>query len=127
MSVQDSESRRFEHLAEFFSGRSWPKIGAGIISFGFFEKFKTFFSKICAHSEQYINLLAGIFKILTFYSNIAFPLSPVLRMGFFVLFCFCPIFGFLYFFGYLGLHCFRPILMQLDLQFVEKVPFSTFA
>ena len=45
---------------------------------GFFEKFGTFFSKICAHSERYRNLLAGIFEIPTFYGNIAFPLSPVL-------------------------------------------------
>ena len=45
----------------------------------FFEKFETFFSKICAHSERYRNLLAGIFEILTFYGNIAFPLSPVLH------------------------------------------------
>ena len=66
-----------KHLAEFFSGRSWPKIGPGIIFFGAFEKFETCFSKICAHSERYRNLLAGIFEILTFYGNIAFPLSPV--------------------------------------------------
>ena len=50
-----------KHLAEFFSGRSWPKIGPGIIFFGVFEKFETFFSKICAHRERYRNLLAGIF------------------------------------------------------------------
>ena len=62
----------------FLSGRSWPKIGQGIIFFGVFEKFETFFSKICAHSERYRNLLAGIFEILTFYGNIAFPLSPVI-------------------------------------------------
>ena len=67
-----------KHLAEFFSGRSWPKIGPGIIFFGVFEKFETFFSKICAHSERYRNLLADIFEILTFHGNIAFPLSPVL-------------------------------------------------
>ena len=30
-------------LAEFFSGRSWAKIGPGIIFFGVFEKFQTFF------------------------------------------------------------------------------------
>ena len=45
---------------------------------GFLKKLETFFSKICAHSERYRNLLAGIFEILTFYGNIAFPLSPVL-------------------------------------------------
>ena len=67
----------------FFSGRSWPKLGPRsaqeLFFFGVFEKFETFFSKICAHSERYRNLLAGIFEIRTFYGNIAFPLSPVLR------------------------------------------------
>ena len=67
-----------KHLAEFFSGRSWPKIGPGVTFFGVFEKFETFFSRIFAHSERYRNLLAGIFKILTFDGNVAFPLSPVL-------------------------------------------------
>ena len=43
-----------------------------------FWKVWNFFSKICAHSERYRHLLAGIFEILTFYRNIAFPLSPVL-------------------------------------------------
>ena len=68
-----------KHLVEFFSGRSWPKIGPGIIFFGVFKRFETFFSNICAQSERYRNLLAGIFEIPTFYGNIAFPLSPVLR------------------------------------------------
>ena len=66
-----------KHLAEFFSGRSWRTMGPGIILGGGVEKFETFFSKICAHSERYRNLLAGIFEILTFYGNVAFPLSPV--------------------------------------------------
>ena len=49
-----------KHLAELFSGRSWPKIDPqGIIVFGVFEMFETFFSKICAHSERYRYLLAG--------------------------------------------------------------------
>ena len=48
-----------EHLAEFFSSRSLPKIGPGITFFVFFEKFETFFPKICAHSERYRNPLAG--------------------------------------------------------------------
>ena len=56
-----------KHLAMFFSGRSWPKIGPGIIFFGVLEEFETFFSKICAHSERYRNVLAGIFEIQTFY------------------------------------------------------------
>ena len=55
-----------KHLGEFFSGRSWPKIGPGILFFGVFEKFETFFWKICAHSERYRNLLSGIFEIPTF-------------------------------------------------------------
>ena len=53
--------------------------------FGVFEKFETFFSKICAHSERCRNLLAGIFEILTLYGNIAFPLSPVLCSIIFVI------------------------------------------
>ena len=42
------------------------------------------FSKICAHSERYSNLSAGIFEILTFDGNIAFPLSPVSQLKFFL-------------------------------------------
>ena len=45
----------------------------------YFEKFETFFSKICAHSERYRNILAVIFETRSFFGNIAFPLSPVLR------------------------------------------------
>ena len=45
-----------KHLAEFFS---WPKIGPGIVFFGVFEKFETFFSKICAHSERYRKSFGG--------------------------------------------------------------------
>ena len=59
-----------KHLARFSSARSWPnigpKIGPGIIFFGVFEKFETFFSEMCAHSERYRNLLAGIFEILNY-------------------------------------------------------------
>ena len=62
-------------------------IGPGIVFFGVFEKFETFFLKICAHSEWYRNILAGIFEILTFYGNIAFPLSPVLGCLWFTKFC----------------------------------------
>ena len=66
-----------KYLAEFFSGRSWPKIGPGIIFFGVLEKFESFFSKICAHSERYRNRFAGIFEIRTFYGKKTFLLSPV--------------------------------------------------
>ena len=52
-----------QHLAEFSSGRSWPNICPGNIFCFFFEKFESFFSKICAHSERYRNILAGIFEV----------------------------------------------------------------
>ena len=63
-----------KHLAEFFSGRSWPKIGPGMFFFGVFEKFETVFPKICAHSGRYGD---HIFEIQTFFENIAFPLALV--------------------------------------------------
>ena len=81
MSVQDSESRHLEHLAERFSGRSWVKISPGSIFFGVFERFQTFFPKIFANSEQYRNLLAGIFDILTLWKHrvpIVTGLRPIL-------------------------------------------------
>ena len=38
-----------EHLAEFFSGRSWPKIDSGIIFFAFFCFFQNvFFERFCS-------------------------------------------------------------------------------
>ena len=37
-----------------------------MLFFGVFEKFETFFSKICAHGERYRNLLAGIFEFYLF-------------------------------------------------------------
>ena len=46
--------------------------------FRFIEKFEKSFSKISPHSERYRNILAGMFEILAFYGNVAFPLSPVL-------------------------------------------------
>ena len=33
----------------------------------FFFKFETFFPKICAHSERYRNILAGIFEVRAFF------------------------------------------------------------
>ena len=69
-----------KHWAEFFfSSRSWPKIGSGLIFFGVFEKFETFFFEdLCSHSERAVQKsFAGIFEIRTFSGNIAFPLSPV--------------------------------------------------
>ena len=70
MSVQDSESSRFEQTF----GLSFYLLLRSIIFF----KSETRFSKICAHSERYRNLLAGIFEIPTFYGFIAFSLSRVL-------------------------------------------------
>ena len=72
---------RDRHLAEFFSGRSWAKIGPGSIFFGVFEKFETFFSKICAHSERYRNLFAGIFEIRTFYGKKNVPIVTGLSVS----------------------------------------------
>ena len=66
-----------KHLAEFFTGRSWPKVGPGFFFFSGFLKRLNFFSTICAHSQRYRNLLAGISENLTFDDNIGFPLSPV--------------------------------------------------
>ena len=43
----------------------------GITFSGVFEKFETFSSKICAHSERYRNRLAGIFEILTFMDRVS--------------------------------------------------------
>ena len=76
-----------KHLVAFFSGRSWPNIGPGIIFSGFSYSLNCFW-KICAHSERYRNLLAGIFEIRFFYGNIAFPLSPVSQQLFLFLFLF---------------------------------------
>ena len=72
-----------KHLVEIFSGRSWPKIGPGIILYGVFETFVKKNSKICAHSERYRNILAVIFGTPTLYANNAFPLSPVSQLSFF--------------------------------------------
>ena len=55
-----------------------PRSAQELFFSGFLKSLKPLFSKICAHSERYGNLLAGIFEIPTFYGNIAFPLSPVL-------------------------------------------------
>ena len=70
---------RMKHLAEFFSGRSWPKICPRIFFSYFVESLVPFFLKICAHSERYRNLKAGTSEIQSFFGNIAFPLPSVLR------------------------------------------------
>ena len=82
MSVEDSESRRFELTFGWVFLRPFLAQDRPSNYFsGFFEKFELFFSKICAHSERYRNLLAGVFEFLTFYGNVAFPLSPVLTLA----------------------------------------------
>ena len=58
---------RIKHLAEFFSGQSWPKICPGNAFFGLFGKFGTLFLKVCAHSERYRNIMAVIFEIQSFF------------------------------------------------------------
>ena len=70
-----------KQLTQFFSGRSWLQDRPRNYFFAVIEKFETFCEEICAHSERYRDLLAGIFEILTFYGNIAFPLSPVLAIS----------------------------------------------
>ena len=74
MSVEDSESRRFE-LSEFCQAGLGPRSAQELLFPFFFGKFETFFLKICAHSERYRILLAGIFEFRTFLGNIEFPLS----------------------------------------------------
>ena len=64
-----------EHFAELFSGRSWPKIDPGIIFSEFLKSLKKKKRKICAQSERYRNILAGISVSLTYYGNTAFPFS----------------------------------------------------
>ena len=70
-----------QHLAEFSQPILAQDLPRNSFWGGGLKSLKLFFSKICAHSERYRNLLAGIFEILTSYGNIAFPLSPVLRSG----------------------------------------------
>ena len=70
-----------KHLAGFFSSAQ------ELFFSGFLKSLKLFFLKICAHGERYRNLLAGIFEILTFFGNIAFPLSLVLVVPLFRLEC----------------------------------------
>ena len=54
-----------------------PRSAQELFFSGFLKSLKRIFSEICADSERYRNLLAGIFQILTFCGNIVFPLSPV--------------------------------------------------
>ena len=42
---------------------AWPNICPGMIFFRISGKFETVFVKVCAHSERYSNLMAGIFEI----------------------------------------------------------------
>ena len=77
ISVEDSESRRFElTFGWVLSGRSWPNISPEII-FLFFLNVWNFLFKICAHSERYRHLLADIFELQTSLGNIAFRMSSV--------------------------------------------------
>ena len=66
-----------KHLAEFFSGRSWPKIGQGTIFFGVFEKFETFFQRFALIASGTEIFWRVSLKFQLFCGNIAFPLSPV--------------------------------------------------
>ena len=66
-----------KHLAEFSLADLGPRSAQEIFSSGLLKSLKLFFRKICAHSERYRNRFAGTFEIVTFFGNIAFPLSPV--------------------------------------------------
>ena len=71
MSVEDSESRRFElnGWLSFSQADLDPTSAQELFFFAFFWKFGTLFLKICAHSERYRNLIAGIFEIKTFWQH----------------------------------------------------------
>ena len=79
MSVEDSESRRFELniWLSFSQADLGPTSSQELLFSLFLESLELFFLEICAYSERYRNLMAGIFEIQTFFGNIAFPLSSV--------------------------------------------------
>ena len=64
-----------------------PRSAQELFFSGFLKSLKLFFRRFCAHSERYKSILAGIFEILTFFGNIAFPLSLVLVVPLFRLEC----------------------------------------
>ena len=66
MPVEDSESRRFELT---FGGVLLRPILAQLLPRNCFFLFCNLFLKICAHSERYRNLIAGIFEIKTFWQH----------------------------------------------------------
>ena len=63
-------------LAEFFSSR---RSAHELFFSGFLKSLKHFFQRfaLIASSTEIFWRVPGIFEILTFYGNIAFPLSPV--------------------------------------------------
>ena len=68
MSVDDSKSRQFElkiwlSFSQVNLGRTY---GQELFFSLFFFTLKLFFMKICAHSERYRNIMAGIFEIQSF-------------------------------------------------------------
>ena len=70
-----------KHLAEFFSGRTRPKIGPGILFFsGFFKSLNHFFRRFALIASGTEIFWRASFKLVTFYGNIALPLSPVLHL-----------------------------------------------
>ena len=48
LSIAPNLAASNEDLAQFFSGRSWPKICPGIIFYGAFEKLDVFFKDLCS-------------------------------------------------------------------------------
>ena len=72
MFVENSESRRFE--LSFSQADLGPTFGQELFFHLFFFNFGTFFVKICARSERYRNLTAGIFEIQLFMATPTFHL-----------------------------------------------------
>ena len=66
-----------QHLAELFSGRSWPKICPGITFFGVFGRFETFFRRFVLIASGTEIFLRVSLKFVFFFGNIAFPLSLI--------------------------------------------------
>ena len=67
MSVEDSESRRFELniWLSFSQADLGPTSGQELLLF-FFSSLELFFVEICAHSERYSDLVVGLYESQSF-------------------------------------------------------------
>ena len=75
-----------KHIAALFLRPIMAKDRSRDCFFGVFEKFETFLSKICAHSERYRISAAGIFEIVTLMETSCFHGHRSLRSIFFCVF-----------------------------------------